>query len=62
MATILIDLDKAMIERYLLIENVAKYSICAYVASVIIIPSRAMHQITYPLTAKLLNEGAKEQL
>ncbi len=61
-ATILIDLDKAMIERYLPIENVAKYSICAYIASVIIIPSRAMHQITYPLTAKLLNEGAKEQL
>ncbi len=61
-ATLLIDLDKAMIERYLPIENVAKYSICAYIASVIIIPSRAMHQITYPLTAKLLNEGSKGEL
>lgn len=57
-ATLLIDLDKTMIERFLPIENVAKYGICAYIASVIIIPSRAMHQITYPLTAKLIN--AKE--
>ncbi|WP_282089694.1 polysaccharide biosynthesis C-terminal domain-containing protein [Aquimarina algiphila] len=61
-ATLLIDLDKTMIERYLPIEYVAKYGICAYIASVIIIPSRAMHQITYPLTAKLINENAKKKL
>ncbi|SEM31409.1 Membrane protein involved in the export of O-antigen and teichoic acid [Aquimarina amphilecti] len=61
-ATFLIDLDKTMIERYLLIEYVAKYGICAYIASVIIIPSRAMHQITYPLTAKLINEKKIKEL
>jgi len=61
-ATLLIDLDKTMIERYLPIANVAKYGICAYIASVIIIPSRAMHQITYPLTAKLINEKGFVQL
>ncbi|WP_103866059.1 lipopolysaccharide biosynthesis protein [Aquimarina sp. I32.4] len=61
-ASLLIELDKTMIERYLLIENVAKYGICAYIASVIIIPSRAMHQITYPLTAKLINAQEKNQL
>ncbi len=61
-ATLLIDLDKTMIERYLPIGNVAKYGICAYIASVIIIPSRAMHQITYPLTAKLMNEKQFNQL
>ncbi len=61
-ATLLIDLDKTMIERYLPIEYVAKYGICAYIASVIIIPSRAMHQITYPLTAKLINEKSFKQL
>ncbi len=61
-ASLLIDLDKVMIKEYLPIENVAKYGICAYIASVIIIPSRAMHQITYPLTAKLINEKAWEQL
>ncbi len=61
-ASLLIDLDKAMIERYLPIENVANYGMCAYIASVISIPSRAMHQITYPLTAKLINEKANIQL
>ena len=54
-ATLLIDLDKTMLEHYFPIESVAKYGICAYIASVIIIPSRAMHQITYPLTAQYLN-------
>lgn len=61
-AALLIDLDKSMIEMYLSIENIAKYSICAYVASVINMPSRAMHQITYPLTSKLLNEQNFEEL
>jgi len=61
-ASMLIDLDKVMIKQFLAIENVAKYGICAYIASVIIIPSRAMHQITYPLTAKLINERTYDQL
>ncbi len=61
-ASLLIDLDKVMIKEFLPIENVAKYGICAYIASVIVIPSRAMHQITYPLTAKLMNEKAFEDL
>ncbi|GAA3523092.1 hypothetical protein GCM10022393_42300 [Aquimarina addita] len=61
-ASLLIDMDKTMIERFLPIENVAKYGICAYIASVIIIPSRAMHQITYPLTAKLINEKKINEL
>lgn len=61
-ATVLIDLDKVMIEQFLPIENVAKYGLCAYIASVIILPSRAMHQITYPLTAKLINEKKYTEL
>ncbi|GAA4272244.1 polysaccharide biosynthesis C-terminal domain-containing protein [Aquimarina gracilis] len=61
-ASLLIDLDKVMIKEFLPIENVAKYGICAYIASVIIIPSRAMHQITYPLTAKLINEKSWDKL
>ena len=54
-AVVLLDLDKVMIEAYLPIENVAVYAIAVYIASVIAVPSRAMHQITYPLTASLLN-------
>ncbi len=61
-ATLLLDLDKTMIGYYLPIENVAKYGMCGFIASVIIIPSRAMHQITYPLTAKLINEKSMDQL
>ena len=54
-AMVLLDLDKVMIERFLPIENVAIYGIAVYIASVIAVPSRAMHQITYPMTATLLN-------
>ncbi len=61
-ATLLIDLDKTMIERYMPIDNLADYQLSAFIAIVIIIPSRAMHQITYPLTAKLMNEKAFDTL
>ncbi len=51
----LLDLDKVMIESLAPpISNVAKYSICVYMASVIGVPVRAMLQITNPLTAQLL--------
>ncbi|GGG44011.1 polysaccharide biosynthesis protein [Croceivirga lutea] len=63
-ALILLEIDKFMINQYVAIENVAFYGVAVYIATVIIVPSRAMHQITYPLTAKLLNEknlrGLKE--
>ena len=52
----LLDLDKIMIEDYLPISNVAIYSICIYMASVIGVPTRAILQITNPLTAQLLAE------
>lgn len=55
-AMVLLDLDKVMIERFLPIEMVAVYGIAVYISSVIAVPSRAMHQITYPMTASLLNK------
>lgn len=61
-AMVLLDLDKVMIEYYLPIEMVAIYGIAIYIASVIAVPSRAMHQITYPLTAVMLNNKDKEGL
>jgi O-antigen/teichoic acid export membrane protein len=61
-AVLILDIDKFMIEQYLPIENVAFYGVAVYIATVIAVPSRAMHQITYPLTAKLLNEGNKAEL
>jgi O-antigen/teichoic acid export membrane protein len=61
-AMVLLDLDKVMIERFLPIENVAIYGIAVYIASVIAVPSRAMHQITYPMTATLLNNKDRKGL
>ncbi|WP_300436113.1 lipopolysaccharide biosynthesis protein [Christiangramia sp.] len=61
-ATLLLDLDKVMIEHYLPIENVAVYGIAVYIATVISVPQKAMHQITHPLTAEMLNKKDKAGL
>ncbi|MBI6115369.1 polysaccharide biosynthesis C-terminal domain-containing protein [Salegentibacter maritimus] len=54
-ATALLDLDKVMIEYFMPIENVAIYGIAIYIATVISVPQKAMHQITNPMTAEFLN-------
>ncbi|WP_067029589.1 lipopolysaccharide biosynthesis protein [Allomuricauda sp. CP2A] len=56
-ALILLEIDKVMLNQFISIENVAYYGVAVYIATVIIVPSRAMHQITYPLTAEQLNSG-----
>lgn len=61
-ATVLLDLDKVMIEHYLPIENVAVYGIAVYIATVISVPQKAMHQITHPMTAEMLNMKDKKGL
>ncbi|MBD0777661.1 polysaccharide biosynthesis C-terminal domain-containing protein [Maribacter sp. ANRC-HE7] len=61
-AVIILEIDKVMINQYKLIENVAYYGVAIYIATTIIVPSRAMHQITYPLTAELLNNNDHEGL
>ncbi|MDT0295075.1 lipopolysaccharide biosynthesis protein [Mesonia ostreae] len=61
-ATALLDLDKVMIEHYLPIEEVSVYGIAVYIASVIAVPSRAMHQITLPITAQYLNHKEFDKL
>ncbi|MEH6536060.1 MAG: polysaccharide biosynthesis C-terminal domain-containing protein [Psychroserpens sp.] len=61
-ATIILDLDKFMLNNYLDIEMVAYYSVAVFIATVIAVPQRAMHQILLPLTAKFLNENNKAEL
>ena len=56
-ALILLEIDKVMLNQFVDIENVAYYGVAVYIATVIIVPSRSMHQITYPLTAEQLNSG-----
>ena len=55
-AMFMLDLDKFMLGKLIEIENIAYYNVAIFVATVIAVPARAMHQITYPLTAKFLNE------
>jgi O-antigen/teichoic acid export membrane protein len=61
-ATLLLDIDKFMLGKYIRIENVAYYSVAIFIATVIAVPSRAMHQITYPITAKLMHENKHDEL
>ncbi len=61
-ANIILEIDKFMIAQYIEIENVAYYGVAIYIATVIGVPARSMHQITNPLTAKLLNEKRSVEL
>ncbi|MGB1210520.1 MAG: polysaccharide biosynthesis C-terminal domain-containing protein [Lacinutrix venerupis] len=61
-AMFMLDLDKFMLGKLIVIDNIAYYNVAIFVATVIAVPSRAMHQITYPLTAKYLNENDKVSL
>ena len=61
-ANMLLDIDKTMIAQYIKIENIAYYSVAIFIATVISVPSRAMHQITYPITAKLMADGKHDEL
>jgi O-antigen/teichoic acid export membrane protein len=59
---IILEIDKFMIGELLSIENVAFYGVAIYIASVIGVPARSMHQITNPITAVLLNTNNKNEL
>jgi O-antigen/teichoic acid export membrane protein len=61
-AVLLMDFDKVMIPMYIKIENNALYSVAIFIATVIAVPSRAMLQIIYPITAKLMNEKKYDEL
>ena len=61
-AIVLMEVDKVMLNNFLKIENVAYYAVAGFIASTIAVPSRAMHQITYPLTATYLNTKNKPAL
>ncbi|GLB49471.1 lipopolysaccharide biosynthesis protein [Neptunitalea lumnitzerae] len=61
-AIILLDIDKFMLGQYVDIKNVAYYNVAVFIAIVIAVPSRAMQQITTPITAKLLNANDMEDL
>ena len=43
-------------------DNISFYNVAIFMALVISVPMRAMHQITYPITAKLMSEKKWEEL
>ena len=51
-----------ILNQYMKIENIAFYSVATYIALVISVPSRAMHQIVYPITAKLMHENKHDEM
>ena len=61
-ANLLLDGDKIMLNQYMDIGNIAFYSVATYIALVISVPSRAMHQIVYPITAKLMHDNKHDEL
>jgi len=61
-AVLLLDFDKVMIPAYEKISKNAEYSVAIYIATVIAVPSRAMLQIIYPITAKLMGEEKIDEL
>ncbi len=61
-ANMLLDIDKTMLNQYIEIKNIAYYSVAIFIATVISVPSRAMHQITYPITAKLMTDDKHDAL
>lgn len=61
-ANLLLDGDKMILNQYMNIENIAYYSVATYIALVISVPSRAMHQIVYPITAKLMHENNHDEM
>ncbi len=54
---LLLDLDKFMLGKLIPIKSIADYSVATFIAIVIAVPARAMHQITHPLTASYLNSN-----
>ncbi len=55
-ASIILEIDKFMIGEFIVIDNIAFYNVAIFIAAVVGVPARAMHQITNPITAVLLNK------
>ena len=45
-----------MLGHYINIKQIAYYNVAIFIATVIAVPQRSMHQILLPLSAKYLNE------
>jgi O-antigen/teichoic acid export membrane protein len=53
-ALVILEVDKIMINMYLDLDQVAYYTVAVFIATLVAVPFRAMHQITLPITAQLI--------
>lgn len=61
-ASLLLEFDKVIIPAYEEFSSNAIYQVAIFIATVIAVPSRAMLQIIYPITAKLMSENKMGEL
>ncbi|MEB3005456.1 lipopolysaccharide biosynthesis protein [Capnocytophaga sp. G2] len=61
-ASVLMDIDKFMLNQYLPIGEIAVYNVAIFTATVIVIPYRSMYQIVSPLTAQFMNQSKSKEL
>lgn len=61
-ASLLMDIDKFMLNQYVNIGEIAVYNVAIFTATVIAIPYRSMYQIVSPLTAQFMNRGEEASL
>ena len=61
-ASVLMDIDKFMLNQYLPIDEIAVYNVAIFTATVIAIPYRSMYQIVSPLTAQFMNQSKPKEL
>ena len=61
-ASVLMDIDKFMLNQYLPIGEIAVYNVAIFTATVIAIPYRSMYQIVSPMTAQFMNQNRDEEL
>lgn len=61
-ASVLMDIDKFMINQYLPISEIAIYNVAIFTATVVVIPYRSVYQIVSPLVAQFINQGKTTEL
>lgn len=61
-ATLLVDIDKFMLNQYVTLSDIAIYNVAVFSATVVVIPYRAVHQIVSPLIAQWIHKNQTDEI
>lgn len=61
-STLLIEIDKFMLNFYLPLSQIAIYTVAVFVATTISVPYRSMYQLVSPMVAKLISQNNQTEL